>query len=234
MTYIEMQVKFEELIQTIDPSLKDAALPNSVTVGNFLTNAQNLYLHEYLKGGMNSVVLNKVEEIAELVQTSYQGSITEITGTSSPYIGSGGIAYYLELSTIDSDFLYYVRSDSYLLRTATSNIDEYDAITSRVWIPNEFIMLNEIDNYITTPINTVVYVKPKVFIEKQTTKKLIVIGDQHTDISALSVTYVKKPQDISIVSGQSCELPLRMHEDIVKMAAESYVLEYKYRLQVKS
>jgi hypothetical protein len=236
MTYLEMQREFERLLVTMNPEFKDKEKPDSDTVGHFLTMAQNRYLKDtYLEGGVQAVIQKKVNEIQNIVARETVSPTQIVSADNSPY-GSDAAdtanAYYYALSGLSSTFMFYVRSDS--LVTISADLSDYTC--SDKWTPNKFIDYSDIDNVLTSPYNQPILIKPRTFLEQNNGDRLIVVTDKYTTINTtngLSLTYIKEPQDISILNQTSCELPVHIHEPIVKLSVDMYVLEYKYRLYQK-
>ena len=225
MTNLEMQREFERLLVTMNPEFKDKEKPDTDTVGHFLTMAQNRYLKEnYLEGGRQAVIQQKVNEIQNIVARE---TVNVIEITSGPYSKGNGYSY--DLSGLSNNFMFYVRSDS--LITVSADLPDYQCTDQ--WTPNKFIDYADLDNVLTTPYNEPILIQPRVVLEQNNGDKLIIISDKYTTIKltgGLHLTYIKEPQEISILQDQDCELPIHMHEPITKLSVDMYVLEYKYRL----
>lgn len=219
MTNTEMQIEFMRLLKAISNQLVTSELPNSNTIFQMLTISQIRYLKEiYFKDGSHEVIIEKADELKDLTRRT-------LLDTSSATGALSGIAVQASLNSV-TDFMFYIRSDSKLTRTAVP------VISSEKWMPNEFIKYSEKDNFLTTPVHNPIIIKPGCYIENSgSANNLIVIHDAYTTIETtggVSLEYIKEPVDIT--ESVSSELPNFMHEDIVKFAVDIYINSYKLRL----
>jgi len=89
---------------------------------------------------------------------------------------------------------------------------------SREYALNKFVQQDDISKLIQDPFNTTKYTSP-----------ITTIRGRHIDIytsdifiiDKLKITYIRKPQEISLLLGISCELPEHCHQEIVDMAVSS-------------
>lgn len=219
MTRIEMQIEFSRLLKAISNQLVTNELPNSNTIFQMLSIAQIRYLREvYFKDGSHELILEKADEMRDLTRRVVLDTVPIVTGSMAD------IASSVDLANATS-FMFYIRSDSRLTRTALPTC-------TNKWMPNEFIKYKDKEDFLTTPIHSPIIVKPGCYIENDgTSNKLIIIHDIYTAItesSGLSLEYIKEPDDVT--ENNDCELPNFMHEDIVKFAVDIYVNMYKLRL----
>lgn len=61
---------------------------------------------------------------------------------------------------------------------------------------------------------------------------LLVYKDYYTNLYNIQITYVRKPNTISLTT--DCELSDSCHKNIVNLAVTKYIEEYKYKLQKAS
>ena len=92
------------------------------------------------------------------------------------------------------------------------------AMSSRQYALNKFVQLDDIAKLLEDPFNTTKHTSP-----------LTTIRGRHIDIytsdifiiDKLKITYIRKPREISLPLGISCELPDHTHQEIVDMAVSS-------------
>ena len=226
MTSIEMNIEFLRLLKAINKELVLSELPDTETIMQMLTISQIRYLKEvYLKDGEHQVILNKADELRDLTRRK----LVDCTAISSGPLD--GIASTVNLTTSASDFMFYIRSDSKLTRSAMP------IISTASWMPNEYIKYTDKDKFLTTPVHTPIIIKPGCFLENTgTANSLVILYDSYTTLGttgAISLEYIKEPDDITLEAGGESELPNFMHEDIVKFAVDIYINNYKLRLMSK-
>jgi hypothetical protein len=232
MTSLEMNIEFLRLLRAINKELALSEIPDTETILQMLTISQIRYLKEvYLKDGEHSNILNKSDELRDLIRRELVACTVIDTGPLT------NIAYSVDLSTLDNDFMFYIRSDSKLTRTAMPVIDTIGG----AWMPNEYIKYADKDKFLTTPIHIPIIIKPGCFIENTgSANSLIIICDDYTELeetigvdAGISLEYIKEPADITLEVGGDSELPNFMHEEIVKFAVDIYINNYKLRLMSK-
>lgn len=214
-----MYIEFLRLLETIDKTVLIKDLPSSDMVLQMLNIAQLRYLKEvYFGDGNHELILEKADTLPNLL----------VNETTSVLANGDTIFNYsniLNLNTLNKDFLFYVRSDSKVSRSAMP-------VVSEQWVTNEFIKVSDIDKYLTTPFNTPIIVKPGCYIQvTDTGLQLRILYDSYTTLglsNTLHIEYLKKPNNIDF--DIDSELPSFLHEEIVKLAVDLYINYYKFRL----
>lgn len=222
MTSLEMINEFYVLLDTEHENFKKGERPESHIVLQYLNIAQVRYLKEiYFKDTIDIVASDISNELQNLINRELV-SCTRETATGGPY---ENLIYYINLSSLSDTFLFYIRSDSLVTRTDIN-------ICTGDWVPNKLIKRSDIDKYIDTFYNKPIILNPLVFFENNGgSLRMNILHDSYTTLtttSGVNVEYIKEPAGMTV--SQDCELPLHLHEAIVKFAADIYVIEYKLKL----
>jgi hypothetical protein len=220
MTVLEMTYEFEKLLQLMDKSFQMEERPDTETVVHFLNLAQNRLLAEKyfsqpsIKENI-AFINNKLDELQEIIETA---SISSPTGYTVNYASS---------ITLPADFLYYVNSDAQITRATV------EPIVSSEFVPTEYIDYANVNRVTTTSFNIPILLKPAVTLLDK--NQILVFYDKYTTLTALFLVYLRDPKTMVISSpggGQvtTCELATFYHTEIVKIAVDLFVIEYKLRL----
>ena len=227
MTVAEMQFEFEILIQTMWEGFKELERPNTYTVLRFLNLAQNRYIKEkYLSNPDMRANIEFVRKRSDDLR-----NLIKRYGTTSPVLSHPATgASNRVIITLPSDYLFYIRSDSRVTRTALP-------VVTQQWTPNRETNYDEIFNIETGIYNTPILPHPIIVFEES--DRLVIYYDSYTSITGYEVTYLRKPKTLVIDDAGSdetieCELAYHTHEEVTRMAAEMYTVEYKFRLAQKT
>jgi hypothetical protein len=165
---------------------------------------------------LNKSQLNLVKEFffkagPESLQVLVDHSSTNnLTVTGATYYNSN--AY---ISTLPTDYLFYINSRTFLTRSSLP------VISSNSWIDNREIKKEETSKFIEGDANATIFYNPVIFANSGS---LTVIIDSLTTIPPIAgavvsnfvLSYIKEPRDItSIVSS---ELDDKWHQNIVDAA----------------
>lgn len=108
--------------------------------------------------------------------------------------------------------------------SVTRTLEDGTTATNQMF-PAQLISPNEVDKYLSTPVNRPYFEKPAIFIGENTTvgaankQSIFIIIDYYTSsASTFYSTYIRKPTDISSTTSTSCELPDFVHDEIVDIA----------------
>lgn len=224
MNNVEMQYEFTKLIQEMDEIFEAIKRPSSETIFRMLNYATDRYIKEkYLSGPSMKANIQEIQyrsdDLRNLISLNY------ITSPRTP-----AAKIYDEELTIDlpTDYMFYMRSDSKILRSVTP------AMSAPEWTPNRIANYDEIDKIVTSPTNKPILRKPVIVFNENEDIRLF--HDRYTTISSFSLTYLRRPKllvlDVSDPNTQTteCELALHTHEDVVKLAVSMYIDEYKTHL----
>lgn len=228
MTGLEMQLYFENMLQTSGIQFKYDEKPDTDTIFKYLNEAQDLIIRTKYLPYQNSVdnikVLNKFElELHKLV-TRKIISLIPIQDFE-----------YMFIAQLPSDYYYYIRSSLVISRVSIYACN------------NSYISLNyrdqsEMHKFITNRFNTVILRTPAVFVTnslqldsnsvnnnvvlQSNLLNIVVVTDKFTTITGnLNLTYLAKPSIISLNS--ECKLSPQVHVEIVIKAFELFMNFYK-------
>ncbi len=94
-----------------------------------------------------------------------------------------------------------------------------DAINaSREFAFNKFVQQDDIFKLLDDPFNTTKYTSPLTTMRKD---YIDIYTSDIFIIDKVKITYIRKPQQISLTLGVSCELPEHTHQEIVDMTVSS-------------
>lgn len=221
-----MQMEFERRIQLISPDLIIDAKPNSDLIFSYLNAAQDRY-----------VVMNYVGDDQTIIDTktfnknvdSIKSLLVEKELVSSGTTPMGFPRFRLPYNSNDEYFLY-VQSMSKVTGT-------YKKLSGTVLLTNQLVKYTDLPKYAQTALNTPIVRQPgAAFMSDPTTKYnyLIIAADKYTSVQSLLLTYYRRPLRFNTKGGATkCELPETVHSEIVDLAVDMFIVEGKYKLQVK-
>tara|TARA_R110002050_G_scaffold4830_2_gene22840 strand:- start:203 stop:1360 length:1158 start_codon:yes stop_codon:yes gene_type:complete len=94
--------------------------------------------------------------------------------------------------------------------------------SDRIMSLNKFSQQDDIFKLLTDPFNTTKYTSPLTTIRGQA---IDVYTSDIFIIDTVKITYIRRPQEISLSLGVDCELPDHTHQEIVSMAVSSILEE---------
>lgn len=230
MTVREMQMAFDILVQSISQTMEVNEKPDSYTIVYFLNLAQLKYIKDNFlsKGQMldNIEYVQKRSDILRNLIRRFTGvaSVTALTATEA----DGGIAIDLP-----DDYLYYLKSFSHATNTLAG-------VTTKTWTPNRVVGHDELDRITSGVFNAPILRKPCVVFEEN--DQAILYKDRDTSVYNINYVYLRKPLQMSLDATSvgtpegltdECELDLSTHMDIVELAVDLYIADYKYKLNQK-
>ena len=220
-----MQFLFESLIQTMYGGFEEQERPDTDTIFRFL----NLSVDRYLKEKYLSQ--STFKDNIEFVQKNsddLRGLIKRQTGlVKNPLSGIPNRS----LVNLPSDYLFYIKSESKVTRTALP------VLAVAAWVPNREVTYKELAKITTSVYNTPILRHPVVTFEED--DKILLYKDNYTTVSDFEITYIREPKDLvlTVVDASTetttVELAEHTHEEIVRLAVEMFTMEYKFRLQMK-
>jgi len=225
MTVREMQMAFDTRIQLVSEAEVIKTKPDSFTILQFLNRAQEKYITEnYLSRG-------SMQDNIEFIQRR-SGALRNIisradqTASTSP-LNDGG-----RTVNLPADFLYYMKSYSYITNTLAD-------VTVPKWSPNRVINHNELDRVTNGVYHTPILREPCVIFEEN---DIVLYVDKDTTLAPgdnFYMIYLRQPKSMVLENPDSnetivCELDDFAHNDIVELAVQMYIVDYKYRLGASS
>ena len=162
--------------------------------------------------------LNYPGQFIVIVDTSihdwfnWDASVTNsVSGSNLQTVMQGGTATGTILTTAYAQYA----------ETAFGNrrdpISRGDTIT-KIASPNKFIQHDDIITLLRDPFNTTKHTAPLTTIRGH---YIDIYTSDIFIIDAVKITYIRKPKEISLSLGASCELPIHCHQEIVDMTVSS-------------
>ena len=145
----------------------------------------------------DAAVTNVVSGISLVTQAV--GNFATATSLADP-INSTIDSLYNDLSSI---------SQRLITPSSTTSID---------MTLNKFVQQDDIAKLLTDPFNTTKYTSPLTTIRNY---YIDIYTSDIFIIQKVKITYIRKPREISLSLGVSCELPIHAHQEIVDMTASS-------------
>ena len=227
MTVREMQMAFDTRIQLVSEAEVIKTKPDSFTILQFLNRAQEKYITEnYLSRG-------SLQDNIEFIQRR-SGALRYIISRAQQTISSSAMPDGGLQIDLPADFLYYMKSYSKITNTLAE-------VTSFTWSPNRVINHNELDRVTNGVFNIPILREPCIVFEEETA---ILYIDKDTALESggtdnYYMIYLRQPKTMVLSSPGSgevttCELDDFVHNDIVELAVQMYIIDYKYRLGASS
>ena len=231
MTVREMQMAFDILVQSISQTMEISEKPDSYTILYFLNQSTLKYIKDnFLSRGQMLDNIEYIQKRSDILRNLIKRetnveSLTALTATEV----DGGIQ--LELP---EDYLYYLKSFSYATNTLAG-------VATKTWTPNRVVNHDELDKITNGVFNTPILRKPCVIFEEN--DNVILYKDVDTSIYNINYVYLRKPYTMSLEATASntpvgytneCDLDSSTHMDIVEMAVQMYIADYKYKLSQRS
>jgi len=227
MTVREMQIAFDMHIQLVSMQLEVNEKPDSYTILYFLNRAQENYIKEnFLQKGQIRDNIEFLQKRSDVLRNL----IERETGTASatPLAATevdGGITLDLP-----SNYLYYIQSFSHAESTLASGGNV------RQWTPNRVVGHDEVDQITNGLFNRPILRRPCVVFEQDS--KIVLYKDDDTSVYNIAYTYLRKPLEMSLEATgvntpvgltNECELDSYTHQDIVEMAVQMFIEDYKFK-----
>ena len=92
--------------------------------------------------------------------------------------------------------------------------------TDKKWSSNKYIQHDDIFTLLNDPFNTT---KPSAPLSTMRENEIDLYTSDIFIIEKVKITYLRKPQKISLSLGKSCELPEHNHQEIVDMTVSSFL-----------
>lgn len=145
---------------------------------------------------------------------------------------------YYKFVNLPSDYLFYIRSDSFIKRTEVYSATDF-------WVPNRTITHEEISSVTITPFNKPIIRNPYILFEGS--NRMYIYYDNETSLNKIRLTYVRTPKLLTIQTldvdsnGNStspenamyssnnytnvCELAAHTHQEILELAVNIFINE---------
>lgn len=199
MTSLELQREFERLLQARSELFSNIIKPDTETIFGFLTLAQlRLLKQKYLPSANTELNIQSIQDNSEDLKNLITYSTLAVLG--STYSNNTISCSY------PGTYLHYIRSDTDA---------DIDSVNSQ--LPNKLVSWSEMDKVITNVYNIPIIRKPFLVLFED---YMLITTDSYTTPTAVRLTYLRKPLDISI--SQTSELAEYLHEDIAQLAVSMF------------
>lgn len=216
MTTEEKIWLFYDILETTSPAFKlTGERPITTVVLNYLNEAQlQVFNARYLPGDFVTNI-NTIKSLqAEL------GNLLEYDDTIIPTLSTKYNKSY-SLGTVDwTSYVTFV--DGSLEMDRDTLLEGTDLVTTLVPITQI-----SISKYLTNHTNAPIILEPVVFMDKEGEDGLFILVDKFTTPTAATVTWLKKPSELTIdgtgTGSDGSELHERLHEEIVRLATRLFL-----------
>ena len=239
MTVREMQMAFDTRIQLVSEAEVIKTKPDSFTILQFLNRAQEKYVTEnYLSKGSFQENIQFIQRRSDVLRNLIKR--TPVSGVGSLVLidnGAGNLPDGGIPVTLPDDYLYYIKSfskiENVLARTADFE-----------WSPSRVVNHDELDRITNGAFHRPILREPCIIFEEN--NNAIYYKDIDTTLftGTVDVTpnfymiYLRQPKELvlTVPSGSTdyitdeCELDDFVHNDVVELAVQMYIVDYKYRL----
>jgi len=218
MNALQMQIEFQRLLYTSNPEFEVKDKLDTDEIFAYLNISQlRLMKAKYFPSlNMRENIENinrNIDELRHLIGRTTGTSISQLTDI-----------LHGNMMALPIDYLYYIRSDSRITRSAVP------VISSPSTVPNKVISYNDVEAVTTNSFNKPIIRKPCVVFEAN--NKIIIFVDKYTTLAAVVLTYLRTPIQIALGGSNDCELAEYLHEELVQQAVEIFRRE-KYLLVTK-
>lgn len=240
----EFQIEFERRLTIINPDFELKEKLTSDTIFSFL----NAYVERFVRTnylqedqvGDNTRAQKKNADALKglIVRTTLTDKIVEELNSDQS----------TDKFALPIDYFLYIRSNSHVSSTYKGEVVHPESGTSEYLniTANKTISEDDVEKIISTYYNRVILRNPYVVLNAgQATDEsdnvyLNVIHDTYTTIDKVDLVYYRKPKKFNVIGVDGvnvidhCELPENVHMEIVEGAVETFITEYKYRLNRNS
>ena len=137
--------------------------------------------------------------------TSNSNAITQLVGMTDPSANS--------INDPSNQF-----APARYLSLSAGAYREANVFTDKSWAANKFIQHDDIFTLLNDPFNST---KPSGPLTTIRNDEIDIYTSDIFIIESVKITYIRKPQKISLSLGLSCELPEHNHQEVVDMTVSS-------------
>lgn len=213
MTTTEMVVMFYDLLETANPVFRTSGeRPITEVVIQYLNEEQvKLFNNRYLPSNF----LENIQTIKSL-----KNELKDLLSSSTPALSSGTRFDY-------SKTFPWSTETTFVEGTVSITRGSYPT-TGQTPVKVDLVPIFDfnVNKYITNHINKPIILQPVLFVDRLTGVDGVycIMYDAFTAVSSATVTVLNKPALINL-SGQNCQLHAKLHEQIVRNAVTTFLVD---------
>ena len=222
-----MLIAFEDLLRTTNPDLQYDKNIDTKIVYDFLTRAQEEYISAmFLAGDSIQDNINAVRKRSDVLRKLIKRTDATVAAISTSKQGDGG--YLAKITETD----YWMFLSGVLLHSLLPNTNNGSTIDA---VELDLINHYDLQNKIRTINNEPILTNVPIVLEGDDSFVLYLDKDYSTLIEAtitnttFNIIYLAFPD--AITGSVPASLAVSTHNDIVKLAVDIYIAEYKYKLK---
>lgn len=211
----QLGIEFERRLQTISPSFKIENKIDTEDIYSFLNQFQNQYIDAIYQQNDQITSNSRASMLAEdVLRTLTKHEIKEVETPQEDEQQEESLDRDNLIFKLPNDYYRYIRSVSHV--TSTYNGPDQESVVSNILLKQSDanVVINQ--HYDKNRILR----NPVVILVGNTLK---IIHDQYTTIDKVDITYIKRPNDFSILNDTPCELPYECFDILVSGAVELYI-----------
>ena len=232
---VQLGIEFERRVSIIDPRLETIEKLDTDTIYSFLNQFQRKYVQELYLAENTVKQDNRIHQnVSDIVKQFIKHKLIDTTDNILTADSNTDIV------TLPDDYARYVRSTSII--TSSYKSENASGTTSNVAITQE-----EASKIINNFYNKGAIIKnPCVVMDTNTGSNICIqiIHDSYTTITGVDLIYYRYPYNFNVLDFNDtdkavgaihsfCELPYSCFDDVVEGAVNMFILDNRYKLQVK-
>lgn len=204
----QLGIEVERRLQTIFPTFKIENKIDTEDIYAFLNQFQKQYIDTIYR---QDDQVQSDTRTAALIENVIR-TITKHSTLNNGLIDSS-LDYQNKTFQLPDDYYQYIRSTS---KINGSYNDSGDSIASNILLKQ-----SDVDKIINQYYDKNRILRNPVAVLEG--NKLKIVHDIYTNISSVDITYIKLPNNFSVLTDTPCELPIECFETLVSGAVELYV-----------
>lgn len=210
----QLGIEFERRLQTISPSFKIQNKVDTEDIYSFLNQFQKQYIDSIYAQNDQITSNSRASILAEdVLRTLTKHKIEDVKTTPEDEEEDESFDFDNLVFELPDDYYKYIRSVSHVSKT-------YRGVGESV-VSNILLKQSDANMVINQYYDKNRILRNPVVILIGNTLKII--HDQYTDIDKVDITYIKRPNDFSILNDTPCELPYECFDTLVSGAVELYI-----------
>lgn len=204
----QLGIEVERRLQTILPTLKLENKIDTEDIYAFLNQFQKQYI---------DMIYRQDDEVESNTRTAMLVEDIIRTITKHSILNNGvvdsSLDYQNKIFDLPNDYYQYIRSTS---KINSSYNSQSNSIASNVLLKQ-----SDVDKIINQYYDKNRILRNPVAVLED--NKLKIVHDVYTDVTSVDITYIKLPNNFSVLTNTPCELPIECFETLVSGAVELYI-----------